>query len=140
VSRSPCWCGVRDRPASAEISSGHASDRTVEHERRADPTGAHVATAGVVVLLIATLLDRVSTEDGTSASGYEADTVIPVVAHLGLGLAVAPLYAIGRTRGRQHRGQTLTRWRWASPRCSCRSAVTAQVHLSRCQRRRAVVR
>lgn len=94
--------------ASAEFSSGHAPDRTVEHERRANPMGAYVATAGVVVFLIATYLDWVSTEEDTSASGYETDTVIPLVAYLGLGLVVALFYALGRARGRQHRGLTLT--------------------------------
>ena len=93
---------------SSESSPRHAPDRTVDHERRAHPTGAYVATAGVVVFLIATFLDWVSTEDGTSASGYETDTVIPLVAYLGLGLAVALFYALDRARGRQHRGLTLT--------------------------------
>ena len=83
---------------------------TVEHTRRANTTGAHVATAGVVVFLIATFLDWVSTEgtDSTTGSGYESDTTIPLVAFLGIGLVVGLQYAANRARGRQHRGLSLT--------------------------------
>ena len=71
--------------------------------------GAYLATAGVVVFLIATFLDWVSTDDGSkTGSGYETDTTIPLVAYLGLGLAAALLYALNRARGRQHRGLSLT--------------------------------
>jgi hypothetical protein len=72
--------------------------------------GAYVATAGVVVFLIATFLDWVSTNGDTitTGSGYETDTVIPLLAFLGLGLAAALLYALNRARGRQHRGLSLT--------------------------------
>ena len=71
--------------------------------------GAYVATAGVVVVLIATFLDWVSTQDDSvTGSGYETDTTIPLVAFLGLGLAAALLYALNRARGRQHRGLSLT--------------------------------
>ena len=95
--------------ASADL-PGQASGRTVEHERRANPMGAYVATAGVVIFLISVFLDWVSSpgEDETSASGYESDTVIPLVAYLGLGLVVALFYALSRARGKQHRGLTLT--------------------------------
>jgi hypothetical protein len=97
--------------ASAESSSGHLPDRdraVVDHERRANPMGAYVAAVGVVIFLIATFLDWVSNDDDTSASGYETDTVIPLIAYLGIGLVVALLYALGRARGRQHRGLSLT--------------------------------
>ena len=71
--------------------------------------GAYVATAGVVVFLIATFLDWVSTQDDSvTGSGYETDTSIPLVAYLGVGLAAAVLYALNRARGRQHRGLSLT--------------------------------
>ncbi len=72
--------------------------------------GAHVATAGVVVFLIATYLDWVSTDGEQSAtgSGYETDTSIALVAFLGIGLAVALQYALKRACGRQHRGLSLT--------------------------------
>lgn len=94
--------------ASADYSSGHRPDRAVEHERRANPTGAYVASAGVAIFLIATFLDWVSDDEDASASGYETDTAIPLIAYLGIGLAVALLYALGRARGRQHRGLSLT--------------------------------
>ena len=72
--------------------------------------GAYVATAGAVVFTAATFMDWVSTdgENGTTASGYEADTVVPLLAYLGLGFAVALVYAAKRARGRQHRGLSLT--------------------------------
>ena len=70
--------------------------------------GAYVATAGVVVFLIATFLDWVSTDDSVTGTGYETDTTIPLMAFLGLGLAAALLYALNRARGRQHRGLSLT--------------------------------
>ena len=83
--------------------------RTAEHDHRANTTGAHVATVGVVVFLVATFLTWVSTEgaDSTSGSGYETDTTIPLLAYLGVGLVIALFYAIARARGRQHRGLTL---------------------------------
>ncbi|MCW2619417.1 MAG: hypothetical protein JWR28_2566 [Modestobacter sp.] len=91
--------------------STHTSrGRTVEHDRRANPMGAHVATVGVAIFLIATFLDWVSTEgaDSTSGSGYETDTTIPLIAYLGIGLVVGVQYALNRARGRQHRGLSLT--------------------------------
>jgi ABC-type Fe3+-siderophore transport system permease subunit len=88
--------------------TAHSHDGELRRDRRADPMGAYVATAGVVVFLIATLLDWVSTDQDVSGSGYETDSSIPLVAFLGLGLAAAVLYALNRARGRQHRGLTLT--------------------------------
>ena len=87
-----------------------STGRPVQHDRRANTMGAHVATVGVVVFLIATFLDWVSStgEQSTSASGYETDTTIPLVAFLGIGLAVGLQYAAARARGRQHRGLSLT--------------------------------
>ena len=87
--------------------SAHTTDHEVRRDRRANPMGAYVATAGVVVFLIATFLDWVSTDSGTTGSGYETDTVIPLLAFLGLGLAAALNYALNRARGRQHRGLSL---------------------------------
>ena len=89
--------------------SAHSTDREVRRDHRANPMGAYVATAGVVVFLIATFLDWVSTngETTTTGSGYETDTVIPLLAFLGLGLAAALNYAVNRARGRQHRGLSL---------------------------------
>jgi len=91
-------------------SNNTSHGRTVTHDRRANTMGAHVATVGVVVFLIATFLKWVSTEgaDSTSGSGYETDTVIPLLAFLGVGLVIALQYAATRARGRQHRGLSLT--------------------------------
>ena len=93
--------------ANARPSSG--ADALV-HDDRAQPTGAYVAIAGIVVFVIATLIDWVSTtgDEATSASGYETDTVVAFTAFLGIGLAVALLYALQRARRNQHRGLTLT--------------------------------
>src|SRR5687767_2874508 len=89
--------------------AAHSHEGTVRHDRRANPMGAYVATAGVVVFLIATFLDWVSTEgESVTGTGYETDTVIPFVAFLGLGLVAALHYALNRARGRQHRGLSLT--------------------------------
>ena len=89
--------------------SAHTDDRVLRHDRRANPVGAYVATAGVVVFLVATFLDWVSTQDDTvSGTGYETDSVIPLLAFFGVGLAIALNYALSRARGRQHRGLSLT--------------------------------
>ena len=88
--------------------AAHSHDRELRRDRRADPKGAYVATAGVVVFLIATFLKWVTTDSDVTASGYETDTTIPLLAFLGLGLAAAVNYALNRARGRQHRGLTLT--------------------------------
>ena len=89
--------------------AAHSHEGELRHDRRANPMGAYVATAGVVVFLIATFLDWVSTENGeVTGTGYETDSTIPLVAYLGLGLAAALLYALNRARGRQHRGLSLT--------------------------------
>lgn len=89
--------------------AAHSHEGELRHDRRANPTGAYVATAGVAVFVLATFLDWVSTQDDTvTGSGYETDTTIPLVAYLGLGLAAALLYALTRARGRQHRGLSLT--------------------------------
>lgn len=75
--------------------------------RRANPTGAYVATAGAVIFLVATFLSWITTDD-KSFSGYEADTVIPFTAYLGVGFAAALLYAAKRATRRQHRGLSLS--------------------------------
>jgi hypothetical protein len=73
---------------------------------RADPKGAYIATAGVVILVVAAFLAWIGTDD-KSFSGYEADTVIPFTAYLGVGFAAALLYAAKRATRRQHRGLSL---------------------------------
>jgi uncharacterized membrane protein YidH (DUF202 family) len=77
--------------------------------------GAYIAMAGIALFTIAVFLDWLSVEvsdatqsQSTSVSGYEADSLIPFVAYLGIGLAAALLYAMTRAHRRQHRGLTLT--------------------------------
>jgi hypothetical protein len=75
---------------------------------RANLTGAYVATVGVVIFTIAVFLDWASSEgDDAVFSGYEADSVWPFAAFLGIGFAVALLYAGSRAYRRQHRGLSL---------------------------------
>ena len=89
--------------------SAHSDDRVLRHDRRANPVGAYVATGGVVIFLVATFLDWVSTQDDTiTGTGYETDSTIPLLAYFGVGLAIALNYAVSRARGRQHRGLSLT--------------------------------
>jgi O-antigen/teichoic acid export membrane protein len=86
------------------------TDRTLDHGRRANPIGAYVATAGVVIFLIAVFaFDWINDPnvDDRTASGYETDPLIPWLAYFGLGLVVALFYAMSRARGRQHRGLSL---------------------------------
>jgi hypothetical protein len=93
---------------SNSASNAHTHEVDRRHDRRANPMGAYVATAGVVVFLISVFLDWVSTQDeSVSGSGYETDTTIPLLGYLGIGLAAAVLYALNRARGRQHRGLSL---------------------------------
>jgi ABC-type Fe3+-siderophore transport system permease subunit len=88
--------------------SGSAPGRAVTHERRANPLGAYVATAGVVIFLLSVFLDWFSSDDiDDNVSGYDADGAIPLTAYLGVGLVIALFYAMSRARGRQHRGLTL---------------------------------
>ena len=93
--------------------SNYSEGTPVVRSRRANPMGAYVAMGGIALFTIAVFLDWLSTEDsaqgeGQSVSGYEADSLIPFVAYLGIGLAAALLYAMSRAHRRQHRGLTLT--------------------------------
>jgi ABC-type Fe3+-siderophore transport system permease subunit len=75
--------------------------------RRANPSGAYIAVAGIVLFNLTPFLQWYDDEQGNSVSGYEGDSLIPFIAYLGLGLAVAVLYALGRATRRQHRGLSL---------------------------------
>ena len=77
------------------------------HIRRASPTGIYVAIIGIVLFNISPFLDWFTNGDGESYSGYEGDSLIPFVAYLGVGLAIALLFAQGRAERRQHRGLSL---------------------------------
>ena len=95
--------------------SNSAEGAPVTRTRRANPMGAYIAMAGIALFTIAVFLDWLSADLGTetpgtstTVSGYEADSLIPFVAYLGIGLAAALLYAMSRSHRRQHRGLTLT--------------------------------
>lgn len=86
---------------------GSNTGAEVEHVR-ANLTGAYVTIAGVVILVVSVFLDWASNDkDNTTFSGYESDSVIPFSAYLGIGFAVALMYAGSRAYRRQHRGLSL---------------------------------
>jgi len=76
--------------------------------RRARSTGLGVAGAGIVLFNIAPFMSWVDGDGDRSTSGYEADSLVPFVAYLGIGLLLAMAYAGKRARRGQHRGLTLT--------------------------------
>ncbi len=85
--------------------SGSAS--TVD-TRRARPTGLAVAAAGILVFNVAPFMNWVDpVGENNPRTGYEADSLVPFIAYLGIGLLVAMAYAAKRTRRGQHRGLTL---------------------------------
>jgi uncharacterized membrane protein YidH (DUF202 family) len=103
------WPGIR-RPM-----SNYKESAPVVRSRRANPMGAYISMAGIALFTIAVFLDWLSvdvtgaTQGGSSSvSGYETDALIPFVAYLGIGLAVALLFAMARAHRRQHRGLSLT--------------------------------
>lgn len=69
--------------------------------------GAYVAVLGIAIFNLAVFLQWFDDEDGNTISGYEGDSVVPFIAYLGVGLAVAVLYALSRASRRQHRGLSL---------------------------------
>ncbi len=90
----------------------HSTRADSHDERRANPLGAYITTAGTVIVLISVWLNWVTLgqgdETGNAASGYEADSLVPWVGFLGISLALALLYATKRADRRQHRGLSLT--------------------------------
>lgn len=97
--------------------SNHAENAPAVRSHRANPMGAYIAMAGIALFTIAVFLDWLSAKvsdttqpqsHSTTVSGYEADSLIPFVAYLGIGLAAALLYAMTRAHRRQHRGLSLT--------------------------------
>lgn len=79
----------------------------VEIERvKANLAGLYTTVAGVLVFNIAVFLEWATTDDD-GYSGYEADSLWPYAAYLGLGFAAALLYAAKLAYRRQHRGLTL---------------------------------
>jgi hypothetical protein len=76
--------------------------------RRARPLGLAVAAAGILVFNIAPFMNWVDPEgEANPRTGHEADSLVPFIAYLGLGLLVAMAYAGNRARRGQHRGLTL---------------------------------
>jgi len=85
--------------------------RNTDDTDRAQPIGAYIATLGSLILLVSVWLDWVGmgtgdTETDTS-SGYEADSLIPFMGLLGVGLGLGLLYATKRADRGQHRGLSL---------------------------------
>lgn len=79
----------------------------VEIERvRANTTGLYVTLAGVVIFNVAVFFEWATTSDD-GFTGYESDSLWPFAAYLGIGFAVALLYAANRAYRNQHRGLTL---------------------------------
>ena len=80
-------------------------------DRRANPIGAYVATAGSLVLAGSMWLDWVglgpADAEANFSSGYEADSLIPFMGLLGVGFSLALLYAAKRADRNQHRGLSL---------------------------------
>lgn len=83
-------------------SRAHAPAERVQ----ASLTGLYLAVVGVVIFNVAVFLTWASLDDD-DFSGYESDSLVPFMAYLGLGLAVALLFAAGRADRRQHRGLSL---------------------------------
>src|SRR3954454_12800142 len=78
-----------------------------EETRRANPVGAYIATAGALVFMASAFVDWVNV-GGEGVTGYQLDSLIPFAGYLGVGLALALLYACKRATRRQHRGLSLT--------------------------------
>jgi hypothetical protein len=91
-------------------SSSTNHDR-VDDTRRASPVGAYITTVGAVIFLVSVWLDWITLGPGDSESvarsGYEADSLIPFMGYLAIGLSLALLYATVRADRRQHRGLSL---------------------------------
>lgn len=83
-------------------------------DRRANPLGALLAIVGIAGFSVAVFLAWLGPANDTNVqggdravSGYNLNAVIPFAALLGIGLAIALLYAQGKATRRQHRGLTL---------------------------------
>lgn len=86
----------------------HGSDRVEVDDRRAGKAGLAVAGLGIVIFNVAPFMNWVDPSgDADPRTGYAADSLVPFIAYLGLGLLLAMVYAASRARRGQHRGLTL---------------------------------
>ncbi len=86
------------------------SYRPMAEPKRANTAGLWVAVLGILIYNVGVYLPWIQdAEDAADESfiGYEVDNLIPWIGFLGLGLAFALIYAMGRAYRRQHRGLTL---------------------------------
>ena len=75
---------------------------------RANLASAYIAIAGIVLFNIAVYLDWAKPRDGEGLSGFETDSVVPFAAYVGIGLAVALLFAGALAYHRHHPNLALT--------------------------------
>lgn len=92
------------------MSASYGREPDVRVERvQASLTGMYTAVAGIVILNAAVFLDWATPPgQATGFSGYESDSLIPFSAYLGIGFAIAMMYAARRAYRRQHRGLSLS--------------------------------
>lgn len=91
------------------MARSNQTDRTTRtRTRTANLTGLYVAVLGIAIFNVSPFLDWFTDQGNESMSGYEADSLVPFIAYLGIGLAVALFSAAGRAERNQHRGLTLT--------------------------------
>jgi len=84
------------------------ADRVEVDDRRAGKAGLAVAGLGIVVFNVSPFMNWVDPSgDADPRTGYAADSLVPFIAYLGLGLLLAMIYAASRARRGQHRGLTL---------------------------------
>ncbi len=86
------------------------SYRPMAEPKRANTAGLWVAVLGILIYNVGVYLNWIKDFEGSpdgDFQGYEVDNLIPWIGFLGLGLAFALIYAMGRAYRRQHRGLTL---------------------------------
>jgi hypothetical protein len=101
----------RPGPADAVVPTDGRFFVASRYDGPASPTGAYVTGLGAVIVLVAVWLPWVATgpdDSGRTMTGYECDSVIPLVGFLGLSMTAALLVATARADRRQHRGLSLT--------------------------------
>ena len=83
-----------------------------DDDRRASPVGAYIAALGGLIVFASIWFNWTTFGPADSEArpyaGYESDGVIPLMGYLGVGFALALLYATKRADRRQHRGLSLS--------------------------------